>query len=211
MIQIIVDSAEYRRHQPFPQLLPLAVNIHVAAPREVDALERARLVLFRLHDLACMPFAPLIDQEGFAPVQFLDVPRMNVHHGLDDRTFGGDHHDFLIGIIEGRTDAPRVAHGKHLAAPGQSADDKAAVPRRHAARQHLRQVDSILNSLRNLNTLQALGFAGGVELLHFAVEAVPHLLEHDIGVGIFARMLPHRRNIAEKFVHVCQIEIPAKG
>ena len=65
--------------------------------------------------------------------------------------------------------------------------------------------------LNKLYLLMAFFFIFPVQTLHFPVQTVSHLFEHDIGIGIFARMLSDSCNFFENVVYVCEVEISAKS
>ena len=56
-----------------------------------------------------------------------------------------------------------------------------------------------------------LGFGKIEYTLHFTVKTVPHLLQHDICIGIFTRMLTNGSDTGKYLVHICHIEISAEG
>ena len=63
----------------------------------------------------------------------------------------------------------------------------------------------------NIHAPQSFFFIFPVQTLHFPVQTVSHLFEHDIGIGIFARMLSDSCNFFENVVYVCEVEISAKS
>ena len=50
-----------------------------------------------------------------------------------------------------------------------------------------------------------------MHFIGFTIEAVSHLFEHDICVGILAGMLALSGDFIENFVDIGQIEIPAEA
>ena len=58
---------------------------------------------------------------------------------------------------------------------------------------------------------KAFGFGKVEHALHFAVEPVPYLFEHDVGIGILAGMLTDSSDASKNFIEVGQVEITAKG
>ena len=62
----------------------------------------------------------------------------------------------------------------------------------------------------NVHTGQAQPYGFGIKAFAFAVEPVPHLLQHDISVGINPGMLPFGRNVGKYLIHIRQIEIAAQ-
>ena len=134
-----------------------------------------------------------------------------VQHRLNDRTLGSEHHNFIVHIPETRTNTPRVAHGKTFSASRQSADYIASVPLGAGRFQYIGQVDAVLNGMGNVHPFQPFCLAFVEEPFHFAVEPVPHLFQHDIRIGILARMLACGGDVGEYLVHVRQVEVPAQG
>ena len=61
--------------------------------------------------------------------------------------------------------------------------------------------------MSNVHAFQPFGLALHIEALHFTVEAVSHLFEHDISVGILARMLPVSSDACKDFIHIGHVEI----
>ena len=58
---------------------------------------------------------------------------------------------------------------------------------------------------------EAFGIGYVVEAFHLAVQAMSYLLQHDVGVGILARMLTHGGDFGEYLVYVGQVEVAAEG
>ena len=145
-------------------------------------------------------------------LHLLDGLHGDVEHGLDDGAFAGQDSHFLVLIPEGGADAPRVADGEGLPASGQAADDVAPVPFFARCTQNVGQLDVVFYIMGDVHAGQSLGFGDAIEAFHLAVEAVSHLLQHDVGVGILARMmLPHGGYLGEYLVHVGQVEVAAEG
>ena len=63
----------------------------------------------------------------------------------------------------------------------------------------------------DVHARQSFGLGQVEKAFHLAVQSVAHLLEHDIGIGILAGMLPHGGDAGKYFVHVGQIEITAES
>ena len=62
----------------------------------------------------------------------------------------------------------------------------------------------------DVHALKPLGLALHVDTLDLAVKAVSHLLEHDVGVGALAGMLPHGGYVGKDFIDVGQVEVAAQ-
>ena len=65
--------------------------------------------------------------------------------------------------------------------------------------------------MRDAHARQPFGFGKVEEALHLAVEPVAHLLQHDIRIGILARVLADGGDACEDFIHVRQVEVTAQG
>ena len=65
--------------------------------------------------------------------------------------------------------------------------------------------------MRNAHAGKSFGFGKVEETFHFAVEPVAYLLQHDVGVGILARVLADSGNACKDLIHVRHVEITAKG
>ena len=65
--------------------------------------------------------------------------------------------------------------------------------------------------MRDAHTRQPFGFGKVEEAFHFAVEPVPHLFQHDIRIGILARMLADSGDACKDFIHVRHVEVAAQG
>ena len=65
--------------------------------------------------------------------------------------------------------------------------------------------------MRHAHTGQSFGLGLIEQSFHFPVESVPHLFEHDIGIGILTRMLSDGSDTGKHFVHICHVEVTAKG
>ena len=64
--------------------------------------------------------------------------------------------------------------------------------------------------MRDVHSLQAFFFALVVKALHFSVQPVAYLLQHDIGICVFTGMLSGFSNIGKDFVYIGQIEVTAQ-
>ena len=158
-----------------------------------------------------MPLAFLVDEYRLSPIQLPDILYLHVHHGLYNRTLGSQHDNLIIRIIEGRTDSPRVPHAERLATTGDTANHETTIPARGTAFQHVRQINLILDGMRDIHPSQSFRLTLLVQALHFPVQPVSQLLQHDIRIGIFPGMLTDRRDLLEYFMNICQVEISANG
>ena len=131
-------------------------------------------------------------------------------HRLYDGALGGHHDHLVVPVPEGGPDAPRVAHGEHLAAARQAAHHVAAVPQGGGGAQDIVHVHPFLDVARDVRPLQPWRGGLGIQPLARAVEPVAHLLQHDVSVGIDAGMLPLRRDGSKHLVHVREVEVAAE-
>ena len=130
---------------------------------------------------------------------------------LYNRTFRCQHHDFFIHIPESRTDTPWVTYSKTFTATSQPTYHITSIPLRTGCLQYVSQINTVFNSMCNIHTLQTFSLTLIVKTLHFTVQAMSHLFQHDICIGIFTRMLSEGSNVSEYFIHICQIEVSAQS
>ena len=137
-----------------------------------------------------------------------DLSCGDVHHRLDDGTLRGKDDDFVIYIIEGGTDAVGVTHGIALATARLPTHDEAPIPERSRLTQDIRQIDALLDVVRDIHAFEPLRSALDEETLYFTVESVPELLQEDVHVGDVAWVLPDGSDRLEDVGHVRQVEVP---
>ena len=135
----------------------------------------------------------------------------DVHHCLDDGALRGQDDDFIVDIVEGWTDAVGVTHGVGLAATRLTAHDEATVPEGGTLAQDVRQVDALLDVVRDIHAREAVGAALVEEALDLAVKAMPELLEQDVHVGDVAGMLADGGNGFEDVGDIREVEVTADG
>ena len=191
VVDIVIDRLEDGIRELLSELLALVVDIAVASAGEVDALEGAGGVATLRHDLVHGALAGLIDDDGLAGLQLLDVLTLEVEGGLQHRALRGDDDDLVVLVVEARTDAPGVAHGEEVAAAGDATDDIASVEVGHGRLEHIGHLDMVLDVARDVLVLQSVVAGNDKVALHLAVEAMAHQLQQDIGVAIDARTLAH--------------------
>ena len=129
---------------------------------------------------------------------------------LNHRAFGCQYHDFLVHVPESRTYSPRVTDGKALSATCQSADNISTVPAGAGSTEHIGQVNPVLDGMSDVHALKAFRLAFLIQPLHLAVQTVSHLFQHDISIGILARMLSASRNVGKNLIDISQIEVTAQ-
>ena len=104
-----------------------------------------------------------------------------------------------------------VTHGVGLAATRLTAHDEAPVPEGSTLAQDVRQVDTLLDVVRDIHAREAVGTALFEETLDLAVKAMAKLLKQDVHVGDVAGMLPDRGNSVEDVGDVREVEVTADG
>ena len=131
MFSISVDGFEDGCCKLLAKLLAFVVNVAVGTPAEVDALEGTTALLLCLQDGFHSRAAILVYDECLACRQLLNLFTCKVKGCLQYSTLAGHGNHLVVLMPKGRTDAPRVAHGKHLAAASHAAHHVAAVVVRH--------------------------------------------------------------------------------
>ncbi len=58
---------------------------------------------------------------------------------------------------------------------------------------------------------QSLGFSKVEDAFHFTVKTMPHLFQHDIGIGIFTWMLTDSSDAGKDFIYIRHIEVSAES
>ena len=105
---------------------------------------------------------------------------LDIESGLQHRTLAGNGNQFIITIIERRTDAPGVAHREHLATPRQTAHHITAVVVLHRRAQHVGHLHMLINILCDIGARQSLCRSLLIESLHLTVQTMAHQLQRDI-------------------------------
>ena len=86
VFDVVVDGLQDAGHQLLAQQLALAVNVHVAAAAEVDALEGAGTQLARLVDLHRAQASRLADEDGLSRLQFANAGSRRCPSGRTSRS-----------------------------------------------------------------------------------------------------------------------------
>ena len=110
----------------------------------------------------------------------MDVLALEVEGGLEHGTFAGHGYQLVVTAIEGRPDAPGVAHGEHLAAACEAAHHIASVVVAHRGAKDVGHLHVVVDMACDVDPLEPhlLGFHE--EPLDLAVEAVTHKLEGEV-------------------------------
>ena len=209
VLQVVVHSLEDRLHEEFAHAFALAIDVEVAAAAEIDALKRASAQVVGFVNLREAHFAFFVHQYGFAAIEFVNLFDRHIESGLYHRSLRSEHHHLVVDIPKCRTNAPRVAHGKALAATCDATHHITAVPATACPAKHIREVDVVLYGAGDFHTFETLLRETLIEVFHLAVEFVTEFFENDISVGIFARVLTVGGDFGKYFVYIGEIEVTA--
>ena len=180
MINVSVDGLEDGRCQLFTQTFAFLIDVAVGAATEVDTFEGTCRELPGGHNLFEPALSVSADDKCLAGLEFVDVVGMKIKGRLQYRSLAGESDDFVIAIVKRRTDAPGVAHGKHLAAACQSTHHVASIVVTHRGAQHVANFDMIVDISGEFGALKSLFLGFDEESFHLAVEAMSHQFERDI-------------------------------
>ena len=209
--RLAVDGIMDGLHELLAKFLSLLIDVAVGTTTEIDALEGALGISLSGYDFLNRTPPVLIDNQRMAGGQFDDILALQAKRGLQDGALAGQHDDFVVHVIEGRTDAPGVANGKHLAAARESAHHIAAIEIRHRGLQDVRHLDMVFNVAGYRRVLESL-FLGFQEVaLHLAIQTVAHQFEGDVGITVDARALALVGNLLEDLVDVGHVEVSAEA
>ena len=189
------------------QLLALAVDVAVGTSAEVYALERTARLLLRLQDGFHDRSAVVMNDESMSSGQLLHIVACEVECGLQHRPFACYSHHIIVPVEESRANAPGVAHGKHLAATGHATHHIAAIVVGHRGAQHVSRLYVILYISCDVGAFHPLCLSFGEQAFDFAVKAVTHQLEGDVGVAVDAWRLTLAHHLAEYLVDVGHVEV----
>ena len=131
-----------------------------------------------------MTLAVLSDNQRLTRLEFLDILCLQIESGLNHRTLRGQYHHLVILIVERRTDAPGVAHGKQLTRARETTHHVAAIEMRHRGLQHVCHLHMIIDITGDGSALQALLLSLDEKPFHLTVQTMPHQFERDIGITI---------------------------
>ena len=194
----------------FAKLLTFLIYVPVRASAEINPLKRALAVapLFKYSLNQCLTV--LLYYHGTTRFQFVNVIAFQVEGSLQNRTFTGNNHNFIILIPKHRTYAPRVTHGKHFTASGNAAHDITAVKILHCGFQHIAHLYVVFNVAGHILVFQSLFLPFNKVALNLTVKPVPHKLKGYITVAVNPRRLPLLYKFIEYLVDIRHIEVPAQ-
>ena len=191
MGDVVVYFFQHGFHQVAPQGFPFAVDVGIAAPREVDALERAGFFRQGRHHRGQFVAAVAVHDQGAAGFDLVYGVDRYVEGRLDHRTLGGYHDDFVVGIVECWANTGRIAQDKSVALSYQSGDGKAAVEAFGGAYQYRMGVELLGDPFGQFHSVQPLGFIAGEERIDFFVQEVPDALHDRDGIQLGDGVVPH--------------------
>ena len=208
MGNVVVYLFQHGFHQVAPQGFPFAVDVGVAAPREIDALERTGFFRQGCHHWGQFVAAVAVHDQGVAGFDLVYGVDRYVECGLDYRAFGGYHDDFVVGIVESRADTGRIAQDKSIALSYQSGDGKAEAF--GGAYQYRMGVELLGDPFGQFHSVQPFGFIAGEERVDFFVQEVPDAFHHRDGIQLGDGVVPHFHQAVVEEVHIGHVEVAAK-
>ena len=211
MIKVRVYRFQNTGNQFLSQQLTLFINVCIATTREINTLKRTGSLLTGFINLSSTNLPRLVDKECLSRLQFFNFLNRYIECCLNHRTFRCQDSYFIILIPESRTDPPRITNSERLTTSGQSADNISPIPLFTGRTQHIGKIDMLFNKPGDTHTRLPFCFCKIKETFYFPVETMPYLFEHNISIGIFARMLSDSCNAGKNLIHIRHIEITAKG
>mmetsp|Transcript_47755 Transcript_47755/g.139256 ORF Transcript_47755/g.139256 Transcript_47755/m.139256 type:complete len:699 (+) Transcript_47755:2968-5064(+) len=196
-----------RQQQEAAQLLALAIDAGVVASGKVDPFEGALLQRLRREHALELPMAAALDDESLARRQGFHHVLADVEHGLDQGRLAGDADDLIVGEVEGRADAARIAENEAVAVAEEAGDTIAAVPIRGCPPQDSRHIDVLRDqaeaSPRRLPGSRVLH----VQVVILLINEVPDLLQQRYSVGKLAGVLADLDQTCEQILVVGDVKI----
>ena len=136
---------------------------------------------------------------------------LQIEGGLKHWALAGHYHDFIVLVVESRTDTPRVAHGEHLSRTCDSTDHITTVEVLHRGLEHVAHLHVVLNVVGDVDVLHLHRLCCHEVALHLSVQTVAHQFEHDVGVAVDAWTLSLLGQLLEDFIHVGHVKVAAKA
>ena len=211
MIKVRVYRFQNTGNQFLSQQLTLFINVCIATTREINTLKRAGSLLTGFINLSSTNLPRFVDKECLSRLQFFNFLHRHIECCLNHRTFRCQNSYFIILIPESRTDPPRITNSERLTTSGQSADNISPIPLFTGRTQHIGKIDMLFNKTGDAHSRLPFRFCKIKEAFYFPIETMPYLFEHNISIGIFARMLSDSCNTGKNLIHIRHIEITAKG
>ena len=104
-----------------------------------------------------------------------------------------------------------VTHRIGLSTPRLTAHHEATIPQGSTLAQDIRQINTLLDVVRDIHSLKAVRAALVVKSLDLAIQAVSELLKENVHIGDVTRMLTDRGDSLEDIRHVSEVEVTAYG
>ena len=155
MRHIVINGFHNGWRQLFSKPFTLQIDIPVGAPTEIDTLKTAGTIsLWRqylLHGVCTIA----MDDKRLSWLQLMNIIGSKVKTGLDDGTFGSQHHHFVIFIVESRTYPPGVTHGKQFTRTRQTTHHITAIIVFHGSLEYISDIDMIVYISGNVDAFQS--------------------------------------------------------
>ena len=158
-----------------------------------------------------MAFAVFMYYQCLTWHQLMHLVTVDIKCGLQHGALAGQGYDLVVAVVKGGTDAPGVAHAKHLATTGKSAHHKTAVVVLHGGAQHVGHLNVVVDIVGNVDACQTL--CGGllIQALHLAVQTVSHQFQGDVRVAVDTWTLSLGGQEVEHLVDVGHVKVTAKA
>ena len=183
MVIIVVNAFKNFSNEVAAELFAFAVNVGVAASREIDPFKGATFVFTWLDDRGNFNLSGLVDYYSLARCEFLDFIKRGGEDGLDNRTFGGHDRYLVVDVVEGRSDSMGIAYNEHVARTRRTTHGEATVPRRNGSLQNSAQVDVVLDCRGQGRVAESVAELA-VESVVLFVESIAELFENHDGVAV---------------------------
>ena len=207
IFDVVVDAFENLRHEQRAEALAFAIDVPVAAPREVDAFERAGVDGARCRERFHLDAAVAADDQRVARFELLDVFVSQIERRLDHGTLGGRHDDFVVVVEVGGADAARIAHDERVAVSDHAGHRIAPVPAAGRERKDFLEVDMAGQQVGDFLFGISLVLEVAVFVVVLPVEEVSDAFQNRHRVGLGGRVLTQFDEFLIEFVDVRQVEV----
>jgi len=102
------------RCQGSSKIFPFLVNINVGTTGKINPLKRAGFLLQRCNEFRLTYLTRFLDNECMTRLQFSDHFNCYVQGSLNDWPLRCCNNYFIVIIIKGRSNGPRIAHNKRM-------------------------------------------------------------------------------------------------
>ena len=187
------------------------MDVAVVAPAEIYPFKGTCRIALGGQHLFQSDFPSAIDDNGLSRKQFLNVVLLQIEGGLQNGAFAGDGADFIVFVVEGGTDSPRVTHREHLTTARHSAHHISAIEMRQRGFQDVSHVHVIVDIFGHLLLFQSQSQCFLVATFHLSVKTVPHQLQQNVRIAVNTRVLTFGGEKIKDFLNVGHIEIAAQA